>query len=81
MPDRKVHVVLRKEDVYPERLADKIVMVIDAMVAASTDRASDAAAATLLIGPSAEACSGPFSARRRGSGLRAGARGLRDGCP
>ncbi len=36
MPDRKVHVVLRKEDVYPERLADKIVMVIDTLFATTT---------------------------------------------
>jgi len=36
MPDRKVHVVLRKEDLDPERLAGKIVMVIDTLFATTT---------------------------------------------
>ncbi len=36
MPVRKVHVVLRKEDLDPERLADKVVMVIDTLFATTT---------------------------------------------
>jgi len=36
MPDRKLHVVLRKEDLDPERLADKVVMVIDTLFATTT---------------------------------------------
>jgi 2-phosphosulfolactate phosphatase len=36
MPERKVHVVLRKEDLDPERLADKVVMVIDTLFATTT---------------------------------------------
>jgi len=36
MPDRKLHVVLRKEDLDPERLSDKVVMVIDTLFATTT---------------------------------------------
>jgi 2-phosphosulfolactate phosphatase len=36
MPDRKLHVVLRKEDLDPERLADKTVIVIDTLFATTT---------------------------------------------
>lgn len=36
MPDRKVHVVLRKEDLDPARLADKIVLVIDTLFATTS---------------------------------------------
>ncbi len=36
MPRRKVHVVLRKEDLDPERLADKVVVVIDTLFATTT---------------------------------------------
>jgi len=36
MPDCKLHVVLRKEDLDPERLADKVVMVIDTLFATTT---------------------------------------------
>jgi 2-phosphosulfolactate phosphatase len=36
MADRKVHVVLRKEDLDPDRLADKVVIVIDTLFATTT---------------------------------------------
>jgi 2-phosphosulfolactate phosphatase len=36
MADRKLHVILRKEDVDPARLADKVVVVIDTLFATTT---------------------------------------------
>ncbi len=36
MPERKLHVILRKEDIDPARLADKIVIVIDTLFATTT---------------------------------------------
>jgi 2-phosphosulfolactate phosphatase len=36
MPERKLHVVLRKEDLEADRLADKIVVVIDTLFATTT---------------------------------------------
>jgi 2-phosphosulfolactate phosphatase len=36
MSERKLHVILRKEDIDPERLADKIVIVIDTLFATTT---------------------------------------------
>jgi 2-phosphosulfolactate phosphatase len=36
MPERRLHVILRKEDLDPARLADKVVIVIDTLFATTT---------------------------------------------